>query len=107
VTLDPDVQAFADSLHEVEAILSEHNQQHWAMKVARSLAIVERSDACGIRCFLSLFGGMGSLNDLVLSRDGQFLKAENDRLGTLLGRAQEAGRRLERNEERPEGAAGA
>jgi hypothetical protein len=97
MTLHPDVQAFANLLHEIEAVLSEHNEKHWAAQIARCLTSVERSDADGLNRFLSFFGGMGSLNDLLLYRDGKPLAVENDQLHALLGQAWEAGRRLAHN----------
>jgi hypothetical protein len=89
---------FANLLHEIEAVLSEHNQKHWAVQIARCLSSVERSDDHGIQRFLSFFGGMGSLNDVLLFRGEKPLTAENDRLRALLTRAWEAGRRLERDD---------
>jgi hypothetical protein len=90
MTLRPDVQACANLLHEIEAILTEHKQTFWASKIASCLVSIQKSDAYGLHQFLSFFGGMGSLNDVVLSR-------ENDRLRTLLTCAYEAGRHLERD----------
>jgi len=43
-----------------------------------------------------MFGGMGSLNDLVLTRDGQALPAENADLQALLEEAWILGKRLQR-----------
>jgi hypothetical protein len=97
MTLHPDVQAFANLLREIEAVLSEHNEKHWATQIARCLASVERSDADGLHRFLSFFGGMGSLNDLLFYRDGEPFTVENDLFHALLTRASEAGRRLGNN----------
>ncbi len=91
MTLHPEIQAFANLLREIEAILTERKQTHWASKVGHCLASIERSDAYGLHHFLSFFGGMGSLNDIALCH-------ENDRLRTLLTCAYDAGRRLQRNE---------
>jgi hypothetical protein len=41
-----------------------------------------------------MFGGMGSLNDLVLHRDGQWLTTENDQLVALRSKAWELADRL-------------
>lgn len=57
---------------------------------------VEKSDAWGLNGFLALFGGMGSINDLVLQRDGRMLVDENDELHELLGRAAPLGKKLQR-----------
>ena len=97
MTLDPEIRAFADLLHQIEALLAEYDQTQWAAKVASCLASVERSDAQGLQRFLSFFGGMGSLNDVLLCRDGAPISVSNDKLRTLLNRAYEAARRLERD----------
>jgi hypothetical protein len=89
--LHPDVQRLADLLREIESILNEHGQAHWAAKIAPCLVSVQRSDAHGVHRFLSFFGGMGSLNDVVLSRD-------DDRLRALLTQAWILGKSLTRDE---------
>jgi len=94
--LHPDVQALSDAMHEVERFLREHEQTYWADEVARSRYAVDQSDAYGLRSFLALFGGMGSLNDLVLSRDQVALQAENDQLHELTARAWKIADRLQR-----------
>jgi hypothetical protein len=98
MALDLEVQTFANVLHEIEALLSEHGEVHWAEKITRCLSRVERSDAFGLHRFLSFFGGMGSLNDILLHRNGTLLTSENEQLHRLLGRAWELGSRLSREE---------
>ena len=55
----------------------------WAAHVRASADEVANSDAHGLRRFLGLFGGVGSLNDLILHRDGTPLLVENDELDAL------------------------
>ncbi len=98
MTLHPDVQAFASLLQNIEAVLIAHGERHWAALVSRCLTFVEGSGAQGARLFLSFFGGMGSLNDLQLHRDGQPLPVENHQFLALLTQAWEAGRHLVRND---------
>jgi hypothetical protein len=98
MSLHPEVQALANLLREIEAMLSEHGEVQWAKEIASCITIVERSDAYGFHRFLKLFGGMGSLNDVVLCREGSVLKAENVRLRSLLTQASELGRRLVKDE---------
>jgi hypothetical protein len=86
--LHPEVQWFANLLREIESLLNEHDDAHWATQVASCLTIVERSDAYGVHRFLSFFGGMGSLND----------SAEGDKLNALLSQAYELGKSLARDE---------
>jgi hypothetical protein len=98
MALEPEVQTFANLLHEIKAMLSEHGEVHWAEQITGCLSSVEQSDAFGLRRFLSFFGGMGSLNDILLHRNGTLLTSENEQLHGLLGRAWELGSRLSREE---------
>jgi hypothetical protein len=95
--LDPDVARFVGLLGEIEVLLSGHNQQFWADRVAGCRKIAEQSDAHGVRRFLSSFGGMGSLNDIVLTCDEATLGTENNRLRSLLSQAYELGQSLVRD----------
>jgi hypothetical protein len=52
---------------------------------------VDASDAYGIREFLSMFGGMGSINDTALAGP------DDDQLRRLLSRAWEAAKRANSN----------
>lgn len=85
--LHPEVQEFSDALHQLKDFLRAHDQTHWADTIAGCVRAVDHSDARGLQSFLALFGGMGSLNDLVLFRKGVVLVSENDRLQDLVGRA--------------------
>lgn len=84
--LHPEVQSLLNAMRALEAFLKVHNE-FWATNVERAANEVARSDAHGLARFLSLFGGMGSLNDLVLHRDGIPLGYENDKLEALVTRA--------------------
>jgi hypothetical protein len=59
----------------------------WADQVRKAADEVSNSDAHGVQRFLGLFGGMGSLNDLVLQRDDRPLSVENDKLDDLRSKA--------------------
>jgi hypothetical protein len=76
--LHPDVQELADLLARIEALLRTHDASFWADEIGLCRASVEASDAYGLKRFLSMFGGMGSLNDLVLQPGGVPLTTEND-----------------------------
>lgn len=91
MTLDPDAQAFADRLRQIERLLRDNGCASWAADVGGCANRVERRDAYGARRFLSLLGGMGSLNDVVLSRDGTPLRDENDQLHALIDQASTLG----------------
>ena len=100
MALHPDVKALAEAMRVLEAHLRQHDASFWANHVAQSLGWIENSDAYGLARFLSLFGGMGSLNDLVLQRGDDVLSAENDRLHELLRRTYEMADRLKREASR-------
>jgi hypothetical protein len=86
VTLHPEVQALLDAMRALEAFLSDQNE-FWSENVRRAADEVANSDARGLRRFLSYFGGMGSLNDLVLHCDGALLGWENVQLASLVRKA--------------------
>jgi hypothetical protein len=74
-------------LRELEATLKVNGSAQWAEQVGRSSVEVENSDYHGVERFLGLFGGMGSLNDVILVHNNQVLTSENDALDRLRNRA--------------------
>lgn len=64
--LHPDVLEFVSILHQLEAILDEHEKAFWATKISRVRQVAEKSDGYSVTLFEELFGGMGSFNDLIL-----------------------------------------
>jgi hypothetical protein len=82
MTLHPEVQALLDDLRSLERLLARHDE-FWAAHIRASADEIAHSDAHGLRRLLGLFGGMGSLNDLVLQQGGTPLLAENDELDAL------------------------
>lgn len=93
--LHPDVEALLAAMRSLELHLAGHNA-FWADHVRRAADEVAQSDAHGVARFLGLFGGMGSLNDLVLHQNGNPLHAENDRLEALRTRAWDLAHALRR-----------
>jgi hypothetical protein len=85
--LHPDVFELVTVLRALERHLRTHDDSGWSQELARCAVFLERSDYHGIERFWGLFGGMGSLNDLVLQCNGRWLTAENDELHGLLVRA--------------------
>lgn len=96
--LHPDVARLANLLREIEQLLATHGAAQWATSISRFRDSVEKSDAWGLHAFLGVFGGMGSLNDLVLHRDGEWLTTESDQLQALLTEAWSLASRLNRQE---------
>ncbi|MCM2468675.1 DUF6966 domain-containing protein [Agrobacterium vitis] len=92
--LHPDVAEFLHALRDLEHFLADHGEMSWANSIRQAANSVGNSDAYGLLKFSSLFGGMGSLNDLVLHKDGRMLTEENDRLSSLRDRAGRLATRL-------------
>lgn len=103
--LHPEAAHLAELLRRLEEHLARHDAPDRAAVIGRCRACVEESDARGLHGFVALFGGMGSLNDLVLQRGGTPLTTENDQLQDMLGAAWMLATTLLREEaahERPE-----
>ena len=98
MTLHPDVLALSGAMHELESFLREQGHTYWADKVARCAQLVDQPDAYGLKQFLGLFGGMGSLNDLALWSQDSSLTPENERLDALRSKAWKITNKLAREE---------
>jgi hypothetical protein len=55
----------AESIERLAWFLRDHNESFWANKLDQDAVWIRRDDSYGLNQFLGLFGGMGSLNDLV------------------------------------------
>lgn len=79
----------ASTMLELEQVLGDNDQADWAAAVATLRRRVERVPPDELpdvaRDIRGLFGGMGSLTDIVLWVDGQAPVAANERLDTLRG----------------------
>jgi hypothetical protein len=89
MSLHPEVQALLKAMRELEYFLADQGQSFWAIKVKDAADLVANSDARGVSKFLEFFGGMGSLNDILLLSHGRTLDAENKNLDLLRSRAWE------------------
>ncbi|WP_329562008.1 DUF6966 domain-containing protein [Kitasatospora sp. NBC_01266] len=54
------------ALTELSSLLWSYDVQHWAAWIEHDRELIDGGDDEGIRHFLSAFGGMGSLNDLII-----------------------------------------
>jgi flagellar motor switch protein FliN/FliY len=93
--LHPEVAALLDAMRELAFHLEGRND-FWAANVNRAADEVAKSDAHGVKRFLSFFGGMGSLNDLVLCAHGTPLIFENEKLQASRSKAWELASALRR-----------
>jgi hypothetical protein len=75
-------------------LLTEYGEQSWGSALGR-LAQEYADDPTGIaRKVLAFFGGMGSLNDLVLHRDGNMARGASETLDGLRREVYDACRKL-------------
>jgi len=85
--MHPDIEALVQKLREAEKLLRAHHKSRWADWLASDADRIHRLDFYGIEHLLSAFGGMGSLNDLVLQyQDGAVLHVpptENEQFSGL------------------------
>lgn len=64
--IDAEVQSLAESLEFASDFLLKYGVPSWASWLAKDARLVRNGDFYGVDHLLSAFGGMGSLNDLVL-----------------------------------------
>ena len=81
--LAPQISEFIFALEDIEGFLREYGALFWAGKINRVRDIANKSDGYSIELFFSYYGGMGSLNDLVLNAPNSV----NDNLHEKLHRA--------------------
>jgi hypothetical protein len=79
----PELSEFITELQALEKILTTQSENFWADNVSKSRQLAEKSDGYSVDQFLGLFGGMGSLNDLVLKTS----QSENTEFEDHLSRA--------------------
>jgi hypothetical protein len=98
--LHPEVSTLLAAMRELEQAL-DGRANVWAERVRKAADEVAASDAHGLQRFLGFFGGMGSLNDLILHRDGEALVADNDRLDAARKHAWRLASDLRRETDKP------
>ncbi len=79
----PEIQAV---LTELATLLRAAGKESWARGLERARALFNENPVAAKSDVLCMFGGAGSLNDVVLYRDGQPLIAENNALHASLSR---------------------
>jgi hypothetical protein len=62
------LESLMDDLDEAIALLRDANEDHWQAWLQRGRDELANDDAHGADHILRAFGGMGSLNDLLLAR---------------------------------------
>ncbi|MEG3172186.1 MAG: hypothetical protein EOO77_04240 [Oxalobacteraceae bacterium] len=83
MALHPDVARLAGTLEAMVTLLKLHGDNGWAEKVERCRSSIAQSDYHGVDRLLRLYGGMGSLNDVVLQSGGIAPAEDNERFNAL------------------------
>ncbi|WDZ96759.1 hypothetical protein Herbaro_02940 [Herbaspirillum sp. WKF16] len=85
--MHPEIELLLLRLREATQLLQAHQNIEWADWLMTDARMILQLDFYGIEHLLSAFGGMGSLNDVVLQRyDGNSLivpSAENEQFSVL------------------------
>lgn len=101
--MGPKTTKLVGLLDSAAAVLRSCGEEHWASWLERDAVLMQAGDFEGVEHFLRAFGGMGSINDLVLYPINGHRVAEldvdaiNERFQTLLSQASELARQV-RNE---------
>lgn len=77
------------TLSRMAELLRSTNTIDWAMSLEKLCIEIDNASDFPMGSILGLFGGMGSLNDLVLYRHGVLLVKENDEFDILRSRLYE------------------
>ena len=64
--MHPEIEDLSRIIQEAADLLLSVGEQHWGNWLAKDAALVRRSDFRGVEHVLSAFGGMGSINDLII-----------------------------------------
>ncbi|WP_425275412.1 DUF6966 domain-containing protein [Sphingomonas aurantiaca] len=83
MTLHPDVARLAETLEAMTTLLKLHGDNRWAEQVERCRSSIAQSDYHGVDRFFCLYGGMGSLNDVILQSGGVTPAEDNERFDAL------------------------
>ena len=82
--MHPEIEQLVSLAERASEILQAHGHAHWAQWLRSDAQRLRNGDAQSLTHLLSAFGGMGSLNDVVLqSESGSALQNTLERLCSL------------------------
>ena len=79
-----DIRKISSNLARTAELLRRFDHPQWADKLEECSLALPQETAYALSRLMSLYGGMGSINDVVLYEDAKPLLAENNELQTLL-----------------------
>lgn len=62
------VDMLIENVDELIRLMEKHNEKYWSEYFRKAIGMVKDRNFRGIELFLQSFGGMGSFNDLVITR---------------------------------------
>lgn len=71
-------QVLLDALAQLADLLEQHGEDHWAQWFRTDLTRLQRGDGYALDHVLRAFGGMGSINDLMLCQANGHAVAPSD-----------------------------
>ena len=102
--LHPEVEELAGCIESAAILLRSYNELHWGSWLAKDVALIRANDFWGVEHFLSAFGGMGSINDLIISPinghqvDFDQVERANEELRSILSKAYNLASKLQKEE---------
>lgn len=103
--MEPSTKHLVDLLDEIIVLLESDGEIRWRKRLAAIRSQLLNANFDGIGELLSIYGGMGSFNDLVIGQsvvDGRFrwkpgAREANDKLNALRSEAYELAHAMKRN----------
>jgi hypothetical protein len=98
--MHPEIEELARITQEVADLLMSVGERHWGQWLENDAELIRSSDFRGVEHVLSAFGGMGSINDLVIHQINGHTVTEaqipaiNNRLESLLSSVAEKAKKL-------------
>lgn len=75
---DPERAFLLEAMEDLRVLLERHGARRWAAWIRKDVAAIRRGEGRGVDHFLSAFGGMGSLNDLIICPENGHRIARDD-----------------------------